>query len=112
MIASRHFSTRIHHVNRPNAAYNELGGTRTFIESLPFHEMNPRNDLVETGMAFCLAKLGDAYALCLPNGGHVSVRLATDANYEFGWWNPRNDKEGRFPLPAALEQRVTAQVVR
>jgi len=86
--------------DRPYSAWEttwrELGGARAFIESLPFHEMSPRNDLVTAGRAFCLAKPREAYALYLPGGGTIAVELSPDVSYQCSWWNPSNGKDGRF----------------
>ncbi|MFQ5808236.1 MAG: DUF5060 domain-containing protein, partial [Armatimonadota bacterium] len=60
--------------------WTELGGTRAFMESLPFWEMEASNSLVTSGTAFCLAKPGAAYALYLPSGGTVAVELAEGVN--------------------------------
>ena len=68
-------------------------------------------DLVKDGSAFCLAKLGQAYALYLPTGGSVTVSLAPDVRYEVAWWNPANGKDGRFQdkeTVAGGPQRLTA----
>jgi len=101
--------------DRPHTAWqttwSELGGTRAFMESLPFWEMRPRNDLVTSGAAFCLAKAGQVYALYLPTGGDVSVNLAPNVDYEVAWWNPANGKDGRFEddqkLISGGRQRLT-----
>jgi hypothetical protein len=65
--------------DRPLSAWEptwtQLGGARTFMESLPFWEMEPHNELVEDGHAFCLAKPGAFYGLYLPTGGSVTVNL-------------------------------------
>ena len=65
--------------DRPMSAWErvwtELGGTRAFMESLPFWEMEPANDVVQSGKAFCLAKRGEVYALYLPEGGEIEVDL-------------------------------------
>ncbi len=76
--------------------WTELGGARAFMESLPFWKMEPHNELVKSGRAFCLAQLGRAYALYLPTGGEVTVELTVGAAYEFAWWNPANGKHGQF----------------
>ena len=76
--------------------WKELGGTRAFMESLPFFEMDPHNDLVTSGGAFCLAKPGTAYAVYLPQGGRFSIRLAGGRRYTAGWWNPANGQDGTF----------------
>ncbi len=86
--------------DRPLSAWEptwtQLGGARAFMESLPFWEMEPRNDLVLQGTAFCLACPGRAYALYLPAGGSVTIALPPEGKYELAWWNPQNGKLGRF----------------
>ena len=72
--------------------------------------MMPRNDLVKDRNAFCLAKIGEAYALYLPTGGSVTVSLSPKARYEMAWWNPANGRDGSFQGQAEIHgtQRVTA----
>lgn len=77
-------------------AWTQLGGTRAFMESLPFWEMRPENSLVKEGRAFCLAKPGEAYALYLPVGGSVTVRLSPGKSYKYAWWDPANGKDGEY----------------
>ena len=88
--------------DQPHSAWEttwkELGGTRAFMESLPFHEMQPRNDLVTAGDAFCLAKPGAVYALYLPQGGSVTIELASTTGYTYAWWNPANANDGEFQM--------------
>ena len=85
--------------DRPMSAWektwNEVGGARAFMESLPFWEMQPHNDLVKSGRALCLARPGAAYALYLPEGGKVEVELE-GGEYTIEWWNPANSRDGRF----------------
>jgi len=59
-----------------------------FTEHVPFHEMNPMDELV-TGPAHCLAKAGATYLVYLPFGEKTSIDL-TDApgNYSVYWFNP------------------------
>ena len=76
--------------------WTQLGGTRTFMESLPFWEMQPHNELVESGEAFCLAKPGEVYALYLPSGGEVTIELLAGATYDYAWWRPANGRDGQF----------------
>ena len=78
-----------------DAVWTQLGGTRAFMESLPFWEMEPSNALVKAGKAFCLAKPGHAYVLYLPEGGEVTVELSAGGEYEVAWWNPANGRTGR-----------------
>jgi hypothetical protein len=74
----------------------ELGGARAFMESLPFWEMRPHNELVTSGQALCLASPGTAYALYLPTGGNVTIELQANAEYEIAWWDPSNGLHGQF----------------
>lgn len=86
--------------DRPHTAWGkvwtELGGTRAFMESMPFAEMEPHNEVVKEGTAFCLAKPGSVYALYLPTGGTVQLELSENQAYEYAWWNTSNGKDGRF----------------
>jgi len=86
--------------DRPMSAWKsvwtQLGGTRAFMESLPFWEMESHDEVVKAGKAFCLAKPGEVYALYLPLGGSVTVSLPPNGRFEAAWWNPANGKDGRF----------------
>lgn len=86
--------------DRPHSAWEatwkELGGARAFMESLPFWEMEPHNEIVTEGTAFCLAKPGEVYALYLPAGGDIDIALQESETYECEWWTPDNGKDGRF----------------
>jgi hypothetical protein len=92
------------HVSKPydrpmstwEKTWHELGGARSFMETLPFWEMEPSNHLVVSGSAFCLAKEGECYALYLPSGGTVRVNLSAGTQYSYGWWNPANGIDGSF----------------
>ena len=108
------------HVRRPydrplsawEPAWTQLGGARAFMESLPFWEMQPHNELVLDGHAFCLARPGHVYALYLPTGGSIRVSLTPHVTYEVAWWNPANGKDGGFQankrsIPGG-SQRLTA----
>ena len=86
--------------DRPMSAWErvwtELGGTRAFMESLPFWEMEPANDVVQSGKAFCLAKRGEVYALYLPEGGEIEVDLPAGQRFMVSWWNPNQGRSGKF----------------
>jgi hypothetical protein len=76
--------------------WTELGGARTFMESLPFWDLQPRNDLVKSGRGFCLARPGKVYACYLPVGGRIEVDLASGRTYRAAWWKPTNGCDGSF----------------
>jgi hypothetical protein len=86
--------------DRPMSAWEtvwtQLGGTRAFMESMPFWEMHPANEVVKSGKAFCLAKRGEVYALYLPEGGTIEIELPPSKTYTAAWWNPDQGKDGRF----------------
>jgi hypothetical protein len=89
----------------------QLGGARTFMESLPFWEMESHDELVKSGAAFCLAKPGEIYALYLPSGGDITVNLPPNRSFEITWWNPVNGREGSFQNRARINggiQRFSA----
>ncbi|MBN1854311.1 MAG: DUF5060 domain-containing protein [Pirellulales bacterium] len=101
--------------DRPLSAWEpvwtQLGGARAFMESLPFWEMQPLNKLVQDGDAICLANPPKAYALYLPSGGSVTVKLALDATYQAAWWDPANGQEAKFQDQQIIQggsQRLTA----
>lgn len=92
--------------DRPLSAWSrvwtELGGTRAFMEQLPFAEMNPYNEIVKKGQAFCLAKPDAVYALYLPSGGQIEILLPQNQAFRFSWWNPANGFAGRFGREARI----------
>ena len=59
-----------------------------FMETVPFYQMRPRQDLVTEG--FCLAEAGAAYLVYLPNGGRTDVDVERGRTYEVTWVNARN----------------------
>lgn len=82
--------------------WTELGGTRAFMESLPFWEMEPANDVVRGGKAFCLAKRGEVYAFYLPEGGEIDVVLPAGRDFMVTWWNPAQGGSGKFTPESRL----------
>lgn len=74
----------------------QLGGARAFMEAFDFWEMNPRNDLITSGNAFCLATPGDEYAVYLIDGADFTIDLVSGNDYEISWWNPLNGYGGAF----------------
>jgi len=86
--------------DRPMSAWEtiwiQLGGARAFMEALPFWEMESHDEVIESGTAICLAKPGEVYALYLPTGGNVAVRLPENGSFEVTRWNPANGRDGSF----------------
>jgi len=72
-------------------AWTQLGYARAFMETLPFWLMEPHNELVVAGEAFCLARPGKIYALYLYEGGMVRVDLgAARKALRVHWYDPRS----------------------
>jgi hypothetical protein len=69
-----------------------------FFTSFPWWTAEPHDELVNNG-SFCLADPGRLYAVYLPRGGAVTVRLGA-GRYRAGWFNPRGGQTR--PLPAAV----------
>jgi len=86
--------------DRPMSAWEpvwtQLGGAHAFMESLPFWEMEPHNELIVDGHAICLARPGQCYGLYLPVGGSITVSLPPGTTYDVAWWSPTNGREGKF----------------
>jgi hypothetical protein len=68
-----------------------------FFTSFEWWRTAPHDELVDGG-AFCLAEPGRVYAVYLPRGGQVTVRLAP-GKYRAHWFNPRSGETR--PLPPA-----------
>ncbi len=66
-----------------------------FFTSFEWWKTEPHDELVNDG-AFCLAGPGKLYAVYLPTGGAVTLRLESGC-YQGRWFNARNGKS--FDLP-------------
>jgi hypothetical protein len=70
-----------------------------FFSRFPWWTTDPHDELVDGG-AFCLARPGEIYAVYLPMGRKVTVKLQP-GDYEATWFNPRNGKAERLADIAA-----------
>ncbi|MEM0964946.1 MAG: DUF5060 domain-containing protein [Verrucomicrobiota bacterium] len=66
-----------------------------FNEYLPFDEMENANALVgnanNSNDKYCFAKVGEIYAIYLPNGGSTSLDLSgSEGTFAVRWFNPRD----------------------
>lgn len=68
-----------------------------FFTGFDWWKTEPRNDLANNA-AFCSAQPGKLYAVYLPNGGNVTVKLRP-GSYRAKWFNPRTG--GWVSLPPA-----------
>lgn len=83
-------------MNTWDTIWTQLGGTRKFMESIPFHEMQPDTSIVTSGLAFCLSSGQGIFAFYLPEGGNIIVSLPVGRHYKAEWWNPENGIGGQF----------------
>jgi hypothetical protein len=67
-----------------------------FFTSFEWWKTNPHDELVDHGN-YCLAQPGDLYAIYLPHGGKVTVKLEP-GTYHGEWFNAASGQ--RFPLTA------------
>lgn len=57
---------------------------------IPFWEMTPADQLTSAEDDYCFAKVGEIYAIYLPNGGTTELDLSGfDSEFEVKWYNPR-----------------------
>ena len=75
----------------------EYGHMVDFFTSFRWWSTEPHDELVTDGR-YCLAKPGETYAIYLPRGGVVTVRLLR-GRYRAEWWN------------AATGEKVTLRAV-
>ncbi len=78
-------------LNGNDAEWKDCGRLVRFMESLTLASMAPRDALVTSGTAYCLANPGTEYACYLPSGGTVSLDLSAAAGtLSSEWYNPRD----------------------
>lgn len=66
-----------------------------FFTSFDWWKTDPHDELVDNG-GFCLAEPGKTYAVYLPRGGKVTVKLG-DGKYKAHWFNPRSGETKALP---------------
>jgi len=65
-----------------------------FMAGFPLEEMQPHDELVTVGGAYCLANPGELYLVYLPAGsGRTSLRTDTNKQFSVKWFNPREGGE-------------------
>jgi Putative collagen-binding domain of a collagenase len=67
-----------------------------FFISFEWRKTQPHDELVNNGN-YCLAKPGDIYAVYLPRGGNVTVRMQP-GQYLGAWWNPTTGEKTTLPV--------------
>ncbi len=78
--------------------WTTLAGAGRFMEHFEFVAMEPRNDLITDGRAFCLAEPGKQYAVYVVDDDEpdFTIKLQSGTKYELSWWNPENGPDGVF----------------
>jgi len=66
-----------------------------FFTSFDWWKNEPHDELVNNGN-YCLAKIGESYAIYLPHAGNVTVQLAP-GRYKATWWNAGTGKKVSLP---------------
>jgi hypothetical protein len=86
---------------------DDMRRARTFLESLPFYEMEPCNELLPDDTNYCLAKPGEVYAIYMPNGGSATVDLSdVSGEFETKWFNPRTGDVGQHTPTVGGDARL------
>jgi hypothetical protein len=67
-----------------------------FFTSFDWWKTDPHDELVTKG-DYCLAKLGEIYAVYLPHGGNVTIQLQ-HGRYGALWFNPSSGGKIRLPV--------------
>jgi hypothetical protein len=72
-----------------------------FFTSFDWWQTEPHDELVNNG-AYCLAKTGEVYAVYLPKGGSVAIKLEP-GSYEAKWFDPFTGDTAPLPPVAGPE---------
>ena len=69
----------------------DMRRVREFLETLPFHSMEPCEGVVSGRGSHCFGKHGEVYAIYLPTGGSIDVNLPRGGSkYNVSWFDPRS----------------------
>ena len=77
-----------------------------FFTSFDWWTTEPHDELVSDGN-YCLAKIGETYAVYLPHGGRVTVRVEPGP-YRATWWEAATGKRIALPLVNATASAWTS----
>jgi hypothetical protein len=83
-----------------------------FMETVPYWEMSPHNELVVERGSFCLANPGKEYVIYVESGGAVTVDLsAASRSLSVEWLNPRTgERSSAGTVVAGGAQRFKSPV--
>jgi hypothetical protein len=94
--SSSGFSGSMELAERVQERHDVIRKVWDFFETVPFHTMRPRQDLIEGGYALALG--GEQYLVYLPTRGALSLKIAP-GTYEAAWIDAQRTQD-RKPLPA------------
>lgn len=66
---------------------------REFFETIPFHRMASRDDLVSRWDTYCFALPGKLYIVQVPDNDYTDLTLEEPGAYYMAWFDPRNGGE-------------------
>ncbi|QDT55887.1 Putative endoglucanase [Caulifigura coniformis] len=92
------FSGTLDLSSRDQPRHDAIRAPWDYLESIPFHRLSPRQDLVDRG--YCLAEPGRCYLVYIDSPGSVHVKLE-GGPYEAVWVDGSNPKERRRAGPAS-----------
>ena len=91
---------------KPFETYDWLGHlSRFFNEMVPeLDTLAPRNELVVSGTAYCLAQPGRVYVCYLPEGGAIGLKVAGNGPVTVRWYDPRTGAVQEVDNPPAIAE--------
>ncbi len=70
---------------------SDMTRARLFMEEIPFWNMRPMNDLLNSGVGYVFARVGEVYSIYLPYGGQFELDLiGLTQSFACEWFNPRS----------------------
>ena len=74
-----------------SAHFSDMTRARHFFEDIPFWAMQPKNNLLISGVGYVFAQDGEVYTAYLPYGGQIELDLTgISQNFDCEWFNPRD----------------------
>jgi hypothetical protein len=103
--SSSGFSGSLDLADRTQSRHDIVKKVWDYIESVPFYNMSPRQDLVNNG--YCLAEPGHRYLVYLTGNGSVNVSVS-GGPYQVEWINAQNTSDRRSSGTTTNGQNLTS----